>query len=106
MALRKTPRPITGERSTPNGQLEARWGAKAAIATKLNELIDSRGLSQAQAGGVMGMPQPKVSAIRRLKVTGISLERLLQALGALGQQVDIVVSASRPGVPPGIRVDA
>lgn len=75
------------------------------IATKLNELIDSRRLSQAEAGGVMGMTQPKVSAIRHLKLTGISLTRLLQALAALGQHVDIVVSSARPGVPPGIRVD-
>lgn len=78
---------------------------KSAIASKLNQLIDARGLSQAEAGEVLGMPQPKISAIRNLKLTGISLERLLQALAALGQHVNIVVSPSRRGMPAGIRVD-
>jgi predicted XRE-type DNA-binding protein len=78
---------------------------KSAIASKLNHLIDARRLSQAEAGEVLGMPQPKISAIRNLKLTGISLERLLQALAALGQHVDIIVSPSRRGMPAGIRVD-
>lgn len=77
-----------------------------AIASKLNQLIDARGLSQAEAGEVLGMPQPKISAIRNLKLSGISLERLLQALAALDQHVDIVVGPSRRGMPPGIRVDS
>ncbi|HEX8409417.1 MAG TPA: helix-turn-helix transcriptional regulator [Thermoanaerobaculia bacterium] len=78
---------------------------RSALASKLNQLIDARGLSQAEAGEVLGMPQPKISAIRNLKLTGISLERLLQALAALDQHVDIVVSPSRRGMPAGIRVD-
>ena len=76
-----------------------------AIASKLNQIIDARGLSQAKAGEVLGMPQPKISAIRNLKLSGISLERLLHALAALDQHVDIVVGPSRRGMPPGICVD-
>jgi predicted XRE-type DNA-binding protein len=79
---------------------------RIAIASKLNQLIDARGLSQAKAGEVLGMPQPKISAIRNLKLSGISLERLLQALAAFDQHVDIVVGPSRRGMPPGIRVDS
>jgi predicted XRE-type DNA-binding protein len=40
------------------------------------------------------MSQPKISAIRNYKLQGISLHRLMQALTALGQQVEIVVTPS------------
>jgi predicted XRE-type DNA-binding protein len=80
--------------------------AKAILAVKLNELIDARALSQAEAAEILGMPQPKISAIRNYKLQGISLERLMHALTALGQHVEIVVSPSRRGVPAGITVEA
>jgi predicted XRE-type DNA-binding protein len=78
--------------------------AKAILALKLNELIDRQGLSQVEAARILGMPQPKISALRNYKLQGISLERLMQALTALGQHVEIVVTPSRRGVPAGIRV--
>lgn len=68
--------------------------AKVRLAVKLNRLIDERGLSQAEAAEILGMSQPKISAIRNYKLQGISLERLMQALTALGQQIEIVVSPS------------
>jgi predicted XRE-type DNA-binding protein len=52
------------------------------------------------------MPQPKVSAIRNYKLRGISLERLMRALTALGQHVEIVVSPSTKEAPPRIEVAA
>jgi len=52
------------------------------------------------------MPQPKVSAIRNYKLRGISLERLMQALTALGQHVEIVVSPSNRTAPARINVAA
>ena len=77
---------------------------KTTLAVRLNRLIDARGLSQTEAGEILGMPQPKVSAIRNYKLRGISLERLLQALAAFGQQVEIVVRPSTADVPPGVSV--
>lgn len=68
--------------------------AKVRLAVKLNRLIDERDLSQAEAAEILGMSQPKISAIRNYKLQGISLERLMQALTALGQQIEIVVSPS------------
>lgn len=47
-----------------------------------------------EAGRLLGMSQPKVSALRNYKLRGISLERLLEALADLGQDVEIVVSSS------------
>ena len=69
--------------------------AKAALALKLNELIDQRGLTQFEAASIISMTQPKVSRVRRYKLQNISLERLMQALVSLGQHVEIVVQPAR-----------
>jgi len=78
---------------------------RTTLASKLNQLIAARGLSQAEAGELLGMPQPKISAIHNLKLTGISVERLLEALAALDQHVDILIGPSSRAMPPGIHVD-
>lgn len=80
--------------------------AKAALALKLNDLIEQRGLSQTEAAAITGMTQPKVSQVRRYKLQNISLERLMQALVALDQQVKIVVEPARRAHAPGILVAA
>ena len=80
--------------------------AKAVLAVKLNELIEKRGLSQTQAAGITGMTQPKVSQVRRYKLQNISLERLMQALVSLDQQVEIVVRPARRAHGAGITVAA
>lgn len=79
-------------------------GAKLALAQRITSLVEERGLNQVEAAQVLGIPQPKVSAIRHGKLRGISLERLLQALADLGQHVDIVVKPSGPSMPAGISV--
>ncbi len=78
--------------------------AKAALAVKLNELIDKRDLSQTEAAAITGMTQPKVSQVRRYKLQNISLERLMQALVSLDQQVQIVVQPARRAHAAGITV--
>ena len=82
----------------------AELSAKAALAIKLNELIGQRGLSQTQAAAITGMTQPKVSQIRRYKLQNISLERLMQALVSLDQQVEIVVRPAQKASGHGITV--
>lgn len=80
--------------------------AKAALALKLNELIDRRGLSQTETAVITGMTQPKVSQVRRYKLQNISLERLMQALVSLDQHVEIVVRPARQAQAHGITVAA
>lgn len=65
--------------------------AKTALAVKLNTLIEQRGLSQTEAATITGMTQPKVSQVRNYKLKNISLERLMQALVSLDQNIEIVV---------------
>lgn len=78
--------------------------AKTMLAKKVNDIVLSRRLTQFEAAKLLGMPQPKISAIRNYKLRGISLERLMQALTALGQHVEIVVSPSNRGAPARINV--
>ncbi|HFU2361830.1 TPA: helix-turn-helix domain-containing protein [Klebsiella variicola] len=68
---------------------------KAALALKLNELIDQRRLNQTEVATITGMSQPKVSQVRRYKLLNISLERLMLALVSLDQHVEIVVQPAQ-----------
>jgi len=65
---------------------------KADLVFRINSLIDSRGLTQTEAATVLGINQPKVSALRCGKLTGFSIERLLRFLADLGNDVEIVVT--------------
>jgi predicted XRE-type DNA-binding protein len=65
--------------------------AKLRLAYALNQILDQRKLSQAEAANVLGVTQPKVSALRRYKLAGFSVERLMNLLTALDQDIDIVI---------------
>lgn len=80
--------------------------AKASLAVKFNDLVEKRGLSQTGVAAITGMTQPKVSQVRRYKLQNISLERLMQALVSLDQQVEIVVRPARRAHGAGITVVA
>ena len=47
--------------------------------------------AQADAVKVLGVTQPKISALRHYKLAGFSVERLMNLLTALGQDVEIVI---------------
>jgi predicted XRE-type DNA-binding protein len=74
--------------------LLAELSAKKRLARKLNKIVEARSLSQGEVARLLATSQPKVSAIRNYKLRGISLQRLMRALTALGQHVEIVVSPS------------
>src|SRR6516225_9296779 len=51
--------------------------AKAEIARRVNRILADRGLSQVQAGAVLGIPQPRVSDLVRGRLAKFSLEKLI-----------------------------
>ena len=65
--------------------------AKAELTFQIAQIIEERGLTQAQAAEILGIDQPKVSALMRGKLSSVSMERLYRYLNALGRDVDIVV---------------
>ena len=68
---------------------------KARLTLQIYRLIKARGLSQAQAGEILGIQQPRVSALMRNRAGAFSVERLMDFLVALGQDVEISVKPAR-----------
>jgi predicted XRE-type DNA-binding protein len=66
--------------------------AKADLAHRIVEIIEDRKLTQTQAGRVLGVDQPKISALKRGRLTDFSIERLVGFLLRLGHDVRITVS--------------
>jgi len=69
--------------------------AKAEIATRICDIIAERKLSQAQAAALLGIDQPKVSALMRGRLDGFSSDRLFRFLTALDRDVEIVIKPKR-----------
>ena len=67
------------------------------MASKIADLIKRRRLTQMEAAELFGMPQPKVSAMLNGRFRGISEEKMMRCLLALGQNVQIVVKPARKG---------
>jgi predicted XRE-type DNA-binding protein len=67
--------------------------AKAGLAQAIAETIDRRGLTQDEAAKIMGLDQPKVSAIVRGRLTGFTQDRLTRCVLALGNDVEITIRA-------------
>ena len=65
--------------------------AKSDLAIEIMRVIEERGLKQSEAAEIMGVDQPKVSALVNGKISGFSMERLYRYLNALGRDVVIIV---------------
>jgi len=65
--------------------------AKADLAIQISRTIEQRKLTQVEAAEILGIDQPKISALMRGRLTGFSMERLYRFLNALGRDVEIVV---------------
>jgi predicted XRE-type DNA-binding protein len=70
--------------------------AKANLALHIRRTIEARKLTQVQAARILGLDQPKVSAIINGRLDGYSTERLMRFLNDLGCDVQISVSAPHP----------
>jgi predicted XRE-type DNA-binding protein len=68
---------------------------KARLTLEIYRLIRKRDLTQAEAGKVLGIKQPHVSALMRNRAGSFSVERLMKFLTALGQDVEISVKPAR-----------
>ena len=79
---------------------------KAELVQRIRDLIAERKLSQVKAAELLGLDQPKVSALVRGRVEGYSIDRLFKFLNALGQQVEITVrpASSAPRARRGVKV--
>jgi predicted XRE-type DNA-binding protein len=70
---------------------------KARLAAKIAEIVQRRALTQAQTAEILGLTQPKVSALLKGRFRGISEHRLLECLRRLGRDVHIVIKPTPKG---------
>jgi predicted XRE-type DNA-binding protein len=97
----RTKRPVRAEKSS--GNVFADLGLphpeqellKAKLTLEIYRLIRKRGLKQSQAGKILGIKQPHVSALLRNRSGSFSVERLMDFLTALGQDVEITLKPTR-----------
>ena len=64
---------------------------KVRLAVAINEIIRSQQLSQAMAARRLHVNQPKISALLNYQLQGFSVERLMNFLTSLDQDVNIVI---------------
>lgn len=64
---------------------------KAKLASLIGSLIKQKNLTQIEAAELLGIDQPKVSALTRGRLEGFSAERLLRFLNALGNDIEIYI---------------
>jgi predicted XRE-type DNA-binding protein len=75
--------------------------AKADLVHQIAVILEKRKLNQVEAAGMLGISQPKVSALLNGHLEGFSLERIARFLNALGRDIKISVrpkSGSRPAI--------
>jgi predicted XRE-type DNA-binding protein len=68
---------------------------KVLLAIQIQRILEERRLTQAGAARILGVNQPKVSALVNGRLEGFSVERLMTFLTALGRDVQITVGPRR-----------
>lgn len=62
---------------------------KVQLAVNINRIIQGRHLKQIEAAKLLGITQPKVSSLLNYKLEGLSVEKLMDFLGALDRDIEI-----------------
>jgi|SRR5665647_795690 len=70
---------------------------RAELMRKIGAIIEAKQLTQLEAGRLVGMDQPRISALMRGKITKFSTDRLIRALNDLGQDIELRI---RPATQP------
>lgn len=69
--------------------------AKAELARQIGLIIARDGLTQAQVAVLLGIDQPKVSALTRGRLRDFSIERLMRFAVRLGHNVQIAIGGRK-----------
>ncbi len=64
---------------------------KAKLAYEIGQLIKEKKLTQRKASDLLGIDQPKVSALLKGKLSGFSIERLFRFFAMLNQDIEIII---------------
>ena len=78
--------------------------ARAQIVCRICDIIRARKLTQVTAAEILGIDQPKVSALMKGRFGGFSSDRLFRFLNALDRDVEIVIKPKSPDGQASVRV--
>jgi predicted XRE-type DNA-binding protein len=73
----------------------AETDTKVRLVVAINQSLAARKLTQASAAALLGVNQPKVSALKNFRIDGFSVERLMTFLTALGSDIEIRIKTPR-----------
>jgi predicted XRE-type DNA-binding protein len=62
---------------------------RAELIIQISDLIKKRGLKQADAAKLLGVKQPDISALMKRKIEKFTIDRLVNFLSSLNQQVEV-----------------
>jgi predicted XRE-type DNA-binding protein len=68
---------------------------RAVLMDAIEELIESRGLTQQRAAELLGTTQPRVSDLVRGKINEFTIDSLVKMLSHAGARVEVQVSEAR-----------
>jgi predicted XRE-type DNA-binding protein len=71
---------------------------KTRLALAVNDLLTARRLKQREIADLLGISQPKVSALKNYRLDQFSVERLMEFLTALDHDVEIRIRPTTAGV--------
>jgi predicted XRE-type DNA-binding protein len=83
---------IFADLKIPNAE---EFNAKAKIAYQICGIMEERKLTQSAAADLLGIDQPKVSALMRGQLDGFSSDRLFRFLNALDRDVEILIKPAK-----------
>jgi predicted XRE-type DNA-binding protein len=101
----KLPKPTTSPRrvTAGGGNVFAELGLpnpeqelmKAHLTLQIYRILKERGMTQAETAKVLGIKQPHVSLLVRIRAGSFSVGRLMEFLTDLGQDVEITLRPTR-----------
>ena len=65
---------------------------RSTLMTQVLKIIESRGLTQAQAAKLMGVTQPRISDLARGKIDLFSIDTLVDMLARAGMKVGVTLN--------------
>ncbi|MBW4533715.1 MAG: helix-turn-helix domain-containing protein [Pleurocapsa minor HA4230-MV1] len=79
--------------------------AKAQLAHEISTILQQRNLTQVEAAKILGINQPKISALSKGNLDGFSSDRLFKFLNLLNHDIEITIHpTTNPNQQAGISV--
>ena len=78
---------------------------KAKLVSRIYDIVHGRGMTQTEAGRILGISQPRVSQMLRGHFSQFSVEKLLRFLNALDHDIEIRIKPKPKSVKRAARIN-